>query len=548
MGMNENAIQKELSNNSIGKEFLMNQKFILPETMKLYQKKHNLTLSIVNDRLVIGLLDTVDKDTHLPLFNCICVSKFCDGYEISINSLKLVNKEYPCLNNNNQISLINIEYFLKRLYLHIKEIQSKIDNFNKNLKYEIKKKKKSEKNFENENPEKNLESDKNKNDEESDFEIRRNTFEIKKKNNNEISLVQVLGKSIKKDYSTKKQRFNNIDKSQISESINMNSENKRYENIKTTNDEIYDYNKEKNKSFIYKVKRSIKEKENLLRLAQGKSQKFMEIQKAEMRSFNMARNKKFQKDKYIDISSIFNINGTSEKEKNGYYGKISMKSAKKKDLILDNILNNINRKAKYERIFSSYISKHKNNDTIKESDEKEEEKEIKKNYIDDKDNIITEQNQPLIHRNKSLQTNHINKNIKYPKIQSHISKAINDKIESNHIFESRNIITLDGLNSLGSLGEQNSSCNKSSRRIHKRYNKIFRSHRKSKNLLQINNVNKIINNNDLTDSNEKNVKKNNKSPNILSVYNKDKVHFFDPLVLDKFNNHYFNKKLKTLDK
>ena len=548
MGMNENAIQKELQNNSIGKEFLMNQKFILPETMKLYQKKHNLTLSIVNDRLVIGLLDTVDKDTQLALFNCTCVSKFCDGYEISINSLNLVNKEYSCLNNNNKISLINIEYFLKRLYLHIKEIQSKIENFNKNLKYEIKKKKKLEKNLENENPEKNSENDKNKNDEENDFEIRRNTFEIKKKNNNEISLVQVLGKSIKKDYSTKKQRLNIIDKSQISESINMNCENKRYENIKTTNDEIYDENRKRNKSFIYKVKRSIKEKEHLLSLAQGKSQKFIEIQKAEMRSLNMARNKKFQKDKYIDISSIFNINGTHEKEKNGYYGR--MKSAKKKDLILDNIINNINRKAKYERILSSYISKHKNNDTIKEKDEKEEEKQINKKNIEDKDNnyIMIEQNQPIFHRNISLQANHINKNIKYPIIQPHTRKAINDKIESNHIFESRNIITLDGSNSLGSLGEENSSGNKSSRRIHKRYNKIIRSNRKSKNLLQINNANKIINNNDLTDFNEKNVKTNNKLPNILSVYNKDKVHFFDPLVLDKFNNHYFNKKLKTLDK
>ena len=158
---------------------------------------------------------------------------------------------------------------------------------------------------------------------------------------------------------------------------------------------------------------------------------------------------------------------------------------------------------------------------------------------------MTEQNQPLIHRNRSLQANHINKNIKYPIIQSHIRKSIN---QQNHIFESRNIITLDGLNSLGSLEEQNSSGNKSSRRIHKRYNKIIRSNRRSKNLLQINNANKIINNNDLTDFNEKNAKMNNKLPNILSIYNKDKVHFFDPLVLDKFNNHYFNKKLKTLDK
>ena len=555
MGLSENAIQKELSNSQIGKDFVMNQQFILPETMKMYQKKHNLTISIVNDRLVIGLLDTVDKDSHLPLFNCTCVSKFCDGYEITNNSLDLVNKEYPCINNTNQISLINIEYFLKRLYLHMKEIESKIENFNKNLKYEIKKNKKFEKNLENlEITEKNEE---NKIKDEEDLEeIRRNTFEIKKKNNNEISLVQILNKSIKKDYSTKKQRFNTIDKSQISDSINnINIENKRYENIKTMNDVLYEDSKEKKSvPFIYKVKKSIQEKEHLLRLVQGKSHKYMEIKKQEMRSINMARNKKLEKNKYIDLSAIFNKNNSPNKEKSNYYGKFSINSEKKKDYILDSIINNINRKSKYERILSSYISKHKHNNTIQEKEEKEEEKKEQKeinkeNNEKNESSILTIENpKSPIYRNKSLQENHLEKDIKYPIIQSHLRNLlIKDKNEPTFMIESRNIVTLDGQNSLGTQGEQNSLANKSIRRIFKRYNKIMNNNRKNKNknLLKMNNINKM-NYNDLIISNEKNVNFN-KLPNIISVYNRDKVHFFDPLVLDKFNNHYINKKLKTLD-
>ena len=185
LGLSENVIKKDLSNN----EFSINKQFILPEMMKMYQKKHNLTISIVNDRLVIGLADTVEQDTHLPLFNCTCISLTCDGYEITNDSLKLVNREYPCINNTNQISLTNIEYFLKRLYLHIKEIQSKIDNYSKNLKYEIQKNKRIQNinyNSDDKEGEENMGlNENNKNKEEEIFEIRRNTFEKKKRKNNE---------------------------------------------------------------------------------------------------------------------------------------------------------------------------------------------------------------------------------------------------------------------------------------------------------------------------------------------------------------------------
>ena len=280
----------------------------------------------------------------------------------------------------------------------------------------------------------------------------------------------------------------------------------------------------------------------------------MEIKKQEMRSINMARNKKLEKNKYIDLSAIFNKNNSPNKEKSNYYGKFSINSEKKKDYILDSIINNINRKSKYERILSSYISKHKHNNTIQEKEEKEEEKKEQKeinkeNNEKNESSILTIENpKSPIYRNKSLQENYLEKDIKYPIIQSHLRNLlIKDKNEPTFMIESRNIVTLDGQNSLGTQGEQNSLANKSIRRIFKRYNKIMNNNRKNKNknLLKMNNINKM-NYNDLIISNEKNVNFN-KLPNIISVYNKDKVHFFDPLVLDKFNNHYINKKLKTLD-
>ena len=79
--------------------------------------------------------------------------------------------------------------------LNILEIESKIDNYNKNLKYDIKPKAEVKtKNINNKNVEegKMIIIENNKNQNNSAFEIRRNTFYIKSKNNNEISLVQMF--------------------------------------------------------------------------------------------------------------------------------------------------------------------------------------------------------------------------------------------------------------------------------------------------------------------------------------------------------------------
>ena len=359
--------------------------------------------------------------------------------------------------------------------------------------------------------------------------------------------------------------------------INLNNDNKRYENINAMNEEINEDKKENNLSLIYKVKKSIREKEKLLSLAQGKSHKFIEIRKAEIRSLNMARNKKYQKDKYIDISAIFGTNNNSSNDRNKYYGSSLINSAKKKDLILDKIINNINQKAKYERILSSYLSKEKHNNTIKENDEKEKKEEEEKIEINskldniknekiiknerksnisdnssNKNSISIEDNQSPIHRNKSIIKdikNENEKDIKYPIIKSNIRRIINENFpkdnSSNYVFESRNIVTLDGLNS---LGDQVLFGSKSHRKIFKRYNKVINNnnYKKTKNLKMINKLNNSIGIKGI--ANDKIIKLDNKLPNILSIYNRDKVHLLDPLVFDKFNDQYFNKRLKTIEK
>ena len=161
----------------------------------------------------------------------------------------------------------------------------------------------------------------------------------------------------------KKKKFNTIERNINDSIINMNNDSKRY-NMKTINQEIVLDNKDNNVSYSFKIKKSIKYKEQLLILAQERSHKFMEKQKAEKRTLNIA-SIKHQKNKYIGINSTININHFSSKGKRN--------PDKKKDLILDNIIYCLNRNSKYskyEKILNFYLSKN-NNDNIKEYESEE---------------------------------------------------------------------------------------------------------------------------------------------------------------------------------
>ena len=118
--INGNNFNKTYSNESIKKEYL---------------KKHNFTISIISESFLLGLPDTIDPETNLSLFNCSCISNFCDGYEISNKVLKMLCKgeRYKFNNDVMQTSLTKINYYIKRIYQYKNTLLLKIKNIESSL-------------------------------------------------------------------------------------------------------------------------------------------------------------------------------------------------------------------------------------------------------------------------------------------------------------------------------------------------------------------------------------------------------------------------------
>ena len=108
----------------------MRKNYISSEDNKILLKKYNYTLSMVSDHLILGYPDTVDPITHLPFFNCSCLSAESDGYIISNKSISLINEESIIIHNLDEFCLKKIEYNLNRLLQFKKEILSKTKNNN----------------------------------------------------------------------------------------------------------------------------------------------------------------------------------------------------------------------------------------------------------------------------------------------------------------------------------------------------------------------------------------------------------------------------------
>ena len=513
IGIKENEMKKELSDIYFKKEVYSNYKYASPEKVKFYLKKYNLTISLINDKICIGLADTLDPETHLGLFNCTCISANCDGYDITYDSLTLVNKEYPCLNNCNKITLTNLEYYLKRVQLHIKEIEIKIKKYEENLKYNNQPKN-IKLNIKNNTDEKQD----NEEDEESDdnLEIRRNTFnKVKKVINNEINLVQNIGNSFRNDYnSLMKKKLNKIGKKLTLDSNNNIYNNQRYESIKTTNNEIQE-RKNKKSSFISRMRKSINQKKYLLHLAQCKSNKYLKIQKEEIRSLIMAKNKKEENNSYIDMSAIF-----KRKNKN--------KNSEGSDLILDNIISSINKRVKRERILSSYLinDDNKENNKTKELSNRKEDKDIQTEEV-----------------NKKIYINNYNDNkekdlfLIHSRFNNNDNKNTRNKVHTD-LIPNTNIITLDGYISLADESRNEE--------------KIINNNKKYNQQLNMNKLKKFwkINfNEDKKSNQEKGIKKVNSNKALKEIYdsNKDKVHLIDPLLFDKYKVKFNNKKFNTLE-
>jgi hypothetical protein len=306
----------------------------------------------------------------------------------------------------------------------------------------------------------------------------------------------------------------------------------------------------------------------------------------------VAKKQGYKSDEYNDLSKFFSNRKDSSKGKENKEVEKLTKSPKKIDFFLDNMISKIHKESKYERILSSYISsdkgeKHKifiinpneeegcmgknelkniekqNSEIIRDKygdKDKIEIKEynssnhhrlennksirslsyIKKNSIS---NLTTKENLNYLPKtnNKSINANILDKidknkdKVKYPVIKSKLRNLLFDICDNN---ESKNVITINSPHSLRNKDLPNSRSNIIKA---KKPNKSLNyNYRMSKKLFELKKGDSI--------RVEKKEIKYNKLPSILSVYSKKDVHFVDPLVLDKFNENFFNKKFKTLEK
>ena len=126
LGLSKYKIEKTLEEKRENQDLLIRKKYMSEKESKILLKKYNYTLSIISDHLILGNVDTVDPETHLPLFNCICNSAECDGYSITNKSIKIINEENIIFHKLTEFCLMKMEYNLTRLKQFKKEILSKI--------------------------------------------------------------------------------------------------------------------------------------------------------------------------------------------------------------------------------------------------------------------------------------------------------------------------------------------------------------------------------------------------------------------------------------
>ena len=119
LGLPDEFIQKDINEQILeidGNNY--NKAYSDKSIKKEYLKKHNFIISLISDSFLLGLPDTIDPETNLSLFNCTCISNFCDGYEISNKVFQMLCKgeHYKFNNDVMQTSLTKINYYIKRIY------------------------------------------------------------------------------------------------------------------------------------------------------------------------------------------------------------------------------------------------------------------------------------------------------------------------------------------------------------------------------------------------------------------------------------------------
>ena len=305
LGLSKKKIEKQIYELRENQEIIMRKNYMTIEDNKLLLNKNDLTISIVSEHLIIGYPDTVDPDTHLPYFNCTCLSAEGDAYFLSNRSIYLVNKDSIVIHDLKDFCLKKLEYNINRLQQFKKELTSKttLTDIFFHIEDEIE--------FNGVNPNRNINRERcfsESNMSINDLQLNNNSDE----NNNHIIDRNQLAK--KKGNNNNKTLLASKINSNIAETLNnynYNLKNKNNNNLKTRN-KINNLNNLNNKNnnnginssdIIRKLRESILEKQKKIEFK--KEQYFKNIE-------NINKNKKEKMKIKLESSISLNVNSSKD--------------------------------------------------------------------------------------------------------------------------------------------------------------------------------------------------------------------------------------------
>ena len=315
LGLSKYKIERQLEERRENQDIIMRKNYISSEENKMLSKKYNYTLSIINTHLILGYPDTVDPETHLPFFNCYCLSSECDGYLISNRAINFINEESIVIHNLKDYCLTKIEYNLNRLKQLKKEIfarhksnemiSSPPKKQNKSLGINLSINKKERTLSENNVNKKDILLNNNVEEEDDDiFYFERNQA-VKRKNNNNnktlysfkfhSNLIETLNNF---NYNMKNEEIkNNKDKDKkkilnIQTNINTNLQRRNNINIKNNNNS---YKNQSNNNVIQQLRDNIFRKQKNIELKREHYYKVIE-------DINKAKKEKLKKQKENSLS------------------------------------------------------------------------------------------------------------------------------------------------------------------------------------------------------------------------------------------------------
>ena len=350
----EKMIKNDINEIEENEDLLNTKKYASHSINDYMTKRQNLVISTVNDKMLLGYPDTVDQETFMPFFNCQCLSTNATGYVVEKEMIKLFKRDGYLKESPPKIVIQKIEFYLKRLLEHKKNIMNRIEflqeqdkkfgikSFQENNKKGNKYENNNNINGEKDNKKQNLpnidnnnksisyikDNDKNKESEEKNDEVlnitRNNLNPINLKNNNIFPFQSKLVNQIEPIYLSNKQK-----------NINKNRQRLLLEARK---------GKENFLKSIRKYEDQIKQKKYLLKITQQKSPKFILKEKALEKQFQLNLNQYDTKGNYNDISNLFS---KDPDKKSSILDKYRKKS---EDNVLDPKIDLLKRQINYEKL------------------------------------------------------------------------------------------------------------------------------------------------------------------------------------------------------